>query len=119
MRCGLLPSLEKWVVFVFQSIRTKIHMVLWEESQRFYLFKILRAHILPLTNCAFNKSGSKFVTGVVYGCLAVQLACTSNAESVVFCRCRLLSTTKVRVSGVACLAACEAPTTGRVVCGTR
>ncbi len=27
-----------------------------QDSQRFYLFKILRAHILPLTNCAFNKS---------------------------------------------------------------
>ncbi|CAM9437031.1 unnamed protein product, partial [Discosporangium mesarthrocarpum] len=24
---------------------------------------ILRAHILPLTNCAFNKSGDKFITG--------------------------------------------------------
>merc|ERR1712166_1347773 len=28
------------------------------EHQNFYLFKILRAHILPLTNCAFNKSGT-------------------------------------------------------------
>ena len=26
-------------------------------------YKILRAHILPLTNCAFNKSGDKFITG--------------------------------------------------------
>ena len=33
------------------------------ESQNFYLFKILRAHILPLTNCAFNKSGDRFITG--------------------------------------------------------
>jgi len=23
----------------------------------------LRAHILPLTNCAFNKSGDRFITG--------------------------------------------------------
>ena len=30
------------------------------ESQDFYLFKILRAHILPLTNCAFNKAGDKY-----------------------------------------------------------
>ena len=30
-----------------------------EDSQRFYLFKILRAHILPLTNCAFNKPGAQ------------------------------------------------------------
>jgi dynein assembly factor with WDR repeat domains 1 len=32
-------------------------------EQSFYLFKILRAHILPLTNCAFNKSGDRFITG--------------------------------------------------------
>ena len=25
--------------------------------------QVLRAHILPLTNCAFNKSGDKFITG--------------------------------------------------------
>lgn len=24
---------------------------------------MLRAHLLPLTNCAFNKSGDKFITG--------------------------------------------------------
>ncbi len=34
-----------------------------ELPQNFYLFKILRAHILPLTNCAFNKSGDRFITG--------------------------------------------------------
>lgn len=27
------------------------------------LFKVLRAHVLPLTNCAFNKQGDKFITG--------------------------------------------------------
>uniref|UniRef100_A0A8C5L762 Dynein assembly factor with WDR repeat domains 1 n=1 Tax=Jaculus jaculus TaxID=51337 RepID=A0A8C5L762_JACJA len=32
-------------------------------SHRFYLFKVLRAHILPLTNVALNKSGSCFITG--------------------------------------------------------
>ena len=26
----------------------------------FYLYKILRAHILPLTNCAFNGDGSRY-----------------------------------------------------------
>jgi dynein assembly factor with WDR repeat domains 1 len=35
------------------------------ESNDFYLFKILRAHILPLTNCAFNKSGDKCVPSTV------------------------------------------------------
>lgn len=33
------------------------------EHQDFTLFKVLRAHILPLTNCAFNKSGDRFITG--------------------------------------------------------
>jgi dynein assembly factor with WDR repeat domains 1 len=33
------------------------------QMQRFGLAKVLRAHLLPLTNCAFNKSGSKFITG--------------------------------------------------------
>lgn len=33
------------------------------ETSDYFLFKILRAHILPLTNCAFNKSGDKFITG--------------------------------------------------------
>ena len=32
-------------------------------TQNFALFKVLRAHILPLTNCAFNKSGDTFITG--------------------------------------------------------
>jgi len=29
----------------------------------FYLFQTLHAHVLPLTNCAFNKNGDKFLTG--------------------------------------------------------
>ncbi|KAF5907861.1 dynein assembly factor with WDR repeat domains 1 [Clarias magur] len=33
------------------------------DERNFYLFKALRAHILPLTNVAFNKSGSSFITG--------------------------------------------------------
>lgn len=32
-------------------------------SADFTLSKILRAHVLPLTNCAFNKNGDQFVTG--------------------------------------------------------
>ena len=27
-------------------------------DKKFYLFKVIKAHILPLTNVAFNKSGS-------------------------------------------------------------
>jgi len=33
------------------------------QEQKFELFKVLRAHLLPLTNCAFNKAGDKFITG--------------------------------------------------------
>ena len=33
------------------------------DQKEFGLFKVLRAHILPLTNCAFNKSGDRFITG--------------------------------------------------------
>lgn len=29
----------------------------------YYLFQTLHAHVLPLTNCAFNKNGDKFLTG--------------------------------------------------------
>jgi hypothetical protein len=29
------------------------------QDQKFEWFKVLRAHLLPLTNCAFNKSGDK------------------------------------------------------------
>lgn len=34
-----------------------------QQHSAFTLFKVLRAHVLPLTNCAFNKSGDKFITG--------------------------------------------------------
>ena len=32
-------------------------------TRNFHLFKVLSAHILPLTNCAFNKGGDRFITG--------------------------------------------------------
>ncbi|CAK0892764.1 unnamed protein product [Prorocentrum cordatum] len=53
---GKKETLRKMLYKLLDKIENK-------EQQRFYLFKILRAHILPLTNCAFNKSGSKFITG--------------------------------------------------------
>ena len=51
------------LTWLFSSLRACVSLKEAQDSQRFYLFKILRAHILPLTNCAFNKSGSKFITG--------------------------------------------------------
>ena len=36
----------------------------------FYLYKILRAHILPLTNCAFNGDGSRYSLYYLVRCAA-------------------------------------------------
>lgn len=44
-------------------IEKLIEKQLENKRQEFTLFKVLRAHLLPLTNCAFNKSGDKFITG--------------------------------------------------------
>ena len=51
------PQLRKLIFKLIEKIDVA------DVTQNFYLFKILRAHILPLTNCAFNKSGDKFITG--------------------------------------------------------
>merc|ERR1719217_1874394 len=51
------PQLRKLIYKLIDKIDTA------EMTQNFYLFKILRAHILPLTNCAFNKNGDRFITG--------------------------------------------------------
>ena len=50
------PQVRKLIQKLVEKIES-------QENQNFYLFKILRAHILPLTNCAFNKSGDRFITG--------------------------------------------------------
>ncbi|PNH06746.1 Outer row dynein assembly protein 16 [Tetrabaena socialis] len=46
-----------------QLINRLIDKMLEQQHHSFTLFKVLRAHILPLTNCAFNKSGDRFITG--------------------------------------------------------
>jgi hypothetical protein len=51
---GRKPQLKQ----VIQSLIAKLSA---PEVHDFFLSKILRAHILPLTNCAFNKSGDKCV----------------------------------------------------------
>ena len=33
------------------------------EKDQYHLLKVMKSHILPLTNIDFDKSGSKFVTG--------------------------------------------------------
>ena len=60
----LLYSCLNLLLVLFLSYSTElIEKLESNESSDFFLFKILRAHILPLTNCAFNKSGDKFITG--------------------------------------------------------
>lgn len=49
-RCGLMTTTA------FSELQQKIGQA---EKNQYYLFKVLRAHILPLTNVAFNKSGSR------------------------------------------------------------
>ncbi|XP_051512781.1 dynein assembly factor with WDR repeat domains 1-like [Myxocyprinus asiaticus] len=48
------------VKILIQKLQDKISQ---KEDRKFYLFKALQAHSLPLTNVAFNKSGSSFITG--------------------------------------------------------
>ena len=50
------PQLKKLIEKLIEKQREN-------QEQNFKLFKVLRAHLLPLTNCAFNKNGSKFITG--------------------------------------------------------
>ena len=50
------PQLSKLVYKLIEKLEGA-------DQSNFYLFKTLRAHILPLTNCAFNKKGDRFITG--------------------------------------------------------
>ena len=50
------PQLRRLVQKLIERLETDAH-------SEFYLYKLLRAHILPLTNCAFNKAGDRFITG--------------------------------------------------------
>jgi dynein assembly factor with WDR repeat domains 1 len=58
------PVLRKIIYKLLEKLENK-------DTQRYYEYKVLRAHILPLTNCAFNKSGSKFITGSYDRCCRV------------------------------------------------
>ena len=40
-----------------------IDKIVSKKKQKFYLYKSLKGHILPLTNCSFNKNGDYFITG--------------------------------------------------------
>jgi dynein assembly factor with WDR repeat domains 1 len=65
------PQLRRLIYKLIEKLESN-------ESNDFYLFKILGAHILPLTNCAFNKSGDKFITGSYDGICKVWNTVTGN-----------------------------------------
>ncbi|XP_044096803.1 dynein assembly factor with WDR repeat domains 1 isoform X2 [Neovison vison] len=56
----ITASRSDLVKLLIQRLQDKLRQ---HSNHKFYLFKVLRAHILPLTNVALNKSGSCFITG--------------------------------------------------------
>nr|XP_035930224.1 dynein assembly factor with WDR repeat domains 1 isoform X6 [Halichoerus grypus] len=56
----ITASRSDQVKLLIQRLQDKLRQ---HSNHKFYLFKVLRAHILPLTNVALNKSGSCFITG--------------------------------------------------------
>lgn len=57
----LTESKKLHIISLLQKLQSKLSSD--DIANDFFLFKILRGHILPLTNCAFNKNGDKFITG--------------------------------------------------------
>ncbi|EPQ17849.1 WD repeat-containing protein 69 [Myotis brandtii] len=56
----ITASRSHQVKLLIQRLQDKLRE---HSDHQFELFKVLRAHILPLTNVALNKSGSCFITG--------------------------------------------------------
>ncbi|XP_010163052.1 dynein assembly factor with WDR repeat domains 1-like, partial [Antrostomus carolinensis] len=56
----ITASCKEHIIHLVQRLQEKLGE---KEDHKFYLFKVLKAHVLPLTNVAFNKSGSRFITG--------------------------------------------------------
>lgn len=67
----LVTELIETEVLITEKQREQLHTLLQRlvdkllsnEKSKFYLFKKVSAHVLPLTNIGLNKSGTKFVTG--------------------------------------------------------
>ena len=57
----LIPSSKKH--YLVKLIDKLVEKVTNNKYQNFKLFKQLKAHKQPLTNCAFNKYGTQFLTG--------------------------------------------------------
>ena len=58
---GLLTVAQQPVVE--RLLKRLIDKLTEHAPTEFGLFRVLRAHVLPLTNCAFNKGGDRFITG--------------------------------------------------------
>ncbi|KAA0714746.1 Dynein assembly factor with WDR repeat domains 1 [Triplophysa tibetana] len=56
----ITSSCVEQVKILIHKLQNKIGQ---KDDRKFYSFRVLHAHILPLTNVAFNKSGSRFITG--------------------------------------------------------
>lgn len=54
------PKRKPRIIAILENLVEKLQS---GNDSKFVLKNDLHAHILPLTNCAFNKSGSKFITG--------------------------------------------------------
>ena len=51
----LIMEFRAWAIFLTTLSTLNLAIIV--------VLQVLQAHILPLTNCAFNKSGSQFITG--------------------------------------------------------
>jgi dynein assembly factor with WDR repeat domains 1 len=54
---------EKRRPMLRELVQRLIEKIGFDPYKRYSLFKVLRAHLLPLTNCGFNKTGDRFITG--------------------------------------------------------
>ncbi|KAJ3290895.1 Dynein assembly factor with WDR repeat domains 1 [Borealophlyctis nickersoniae] len=58
------PLLSASRIKTVETLLSRLKQKLESDTPRQYvLFKKLEAHVMPLTNCAFNKSGDRFITG--------------------------------------------------------
>ncbi len=58
---SLIPESKKH--YLVELIDKLIEKVTCNSVQNFQMFKKFKAHKQPLTNCQFNKYGTKFITG--------------------------------------------------------
>lgn len=55
----LAKDYQSELELVLQKLQEKLRI---QQEKKFYLYKTLKTHILPLTNVAFDKSGKRYST---------------------------------------------------------